>query len=78
MKLTIELHRAAARALARVGIDALTLDHIAEEAGVSRDELDKLYSTVTDALREMVIAGFDELHEIVKIDVRGRRMAPRR
>ena len=73
MTTPIELHRAAARALARVGIDALTLDHIADEAGMPREELAQTYATPVDALREMVIGGFAELKEIITADVRSAK-----
>jgi signal transduction histidine kinase len=73
MKIPIALHRAVARALGRVGVDALTLDHIAEEAGMTRDELAQIHPTVTDALREMVIGSYDELHTLVSAEVRAAK-----
>lgn len=49
---------ATARALAKHGIDRLTLDHVAAEAGVTRPEIDALFGSTEEALREMVIGTY--------------------
>lgn len=62
-----ELRRATARALARDGIDGITLEGIAEEAGLAKQALTAIYPTVKDALRRVAAGYYEDVRERAEV-----------